>query len=103
AEDTDWVEIARLYDVLASAAPGDVVEVNRAVAHGRAFGPEAGLRVLDLLGDRALAGSPLLPSVRGDLLERLGRAQEAAACFREAAARTSNADERALLLGRAGG
>ena len=70
-EDTDWAEIARLYDVLADAAPGPVVELNRAVAHGRAHGPEAGLGVLAAVeDDPALAGSHLLPAVRGDLLER---------------------------------
>jgi RNA polymerase sigma factor (sigma-70 family) len=100
-EDTDWVEIARLYDVLALAAPGPVVEVNRAVAHGRAFGPQAGLDVLAALPAGALPGSPLVPSVRGDLLQRLGRPGEAAAAFREAADLSQNAGERALLLERA--
>jgi RNA polymerase sigma factor (sigma-70 family) len=100
-EETDWRAIARLYDVLAEAAPGPVVEVNRAVAHGRAFDPEAGLAILDALPGRALAGSHLLPSVRADLLARSGRHGEAAASFREAAALTSNARERSLLLGRA--
>ena len=87
--------------MLAEAAPGPVVEVNRAVAHGRAFGPEAGLAVLDAIPERALAGSHLLPSVRADLLARSGRHAEAAAAFREAAALTSNESERSLLLGRA--
>ena len=73
ADDTDWRRIADLYDVLAGAAPGPVVEVNRAVAHGRAFGPAAGLAVLDALAPDALGDSPLVPSVRGDLLERAGR------------------------------
>lgn len=100
-EETDWAGIARLYDVLAEAAPGPVVEVNRAVAHGRAAGPEAGLAVLDDLPPDALAGSHLLPSVRADLLERAGRHAEAAALFREAAALTHNESEQALLLGRA--
>ncbi|HYF72369.1 MAG TPA: DUF6596 domain-containing protein, partial [Nocardioides sp.] len=101
AEDTDWVEIARLYDVLAYAAPGPVVEVNRAVAHGRAFGPDVGLTVLDAVAsDPALAGSPVPAAVRGDLLERAGRHDAAAAAFREAAARSHNADERRLLSGR---
>ncbi|WGX97400.1 RNA polymerase sigma factor [Nocardioides sp. L-11A] len=98
---TDWSRIARLYDVLAEAAPGPVVEVNRAVAHGRAAGPDAGLAVLAGLPDDALRDSPLLPGVRGDLLERAGRHAEAAAAFTEAAARTRNADERALLERRA--
>lgn len=101
-EDTDWTEIARLYDVLARAAPGPVVEVNRAVAHGRALGPDAGLAVLEAVAaDPALAGSTVAAAVRGDLLARAGRAVEAAAAFREAAARSANADERRLLLGRA--
>ncbi len=102
AEDTDWTRIAELYDVLARAAPSPVVEVNRAVAHGRAHGPDAGLAVLAPLEDEpALAGSALLPSVRGDLLERAGRHDEAAASFRQGAGLTRNADERRLLLGRA--
>jgi predicted RNA polymerase sigma factor len=88
AEETDWRAIARLYDVLAEAAPGPVVEVNRAVAHGRAFGPDAGLAVLEGV---ELPGSHLVPSVRADLL----------ATFREAAALTRNESERALLLRRA--
>jgi RNA polymerase sigma factor (sigma-70 family) len=101
AEDTDWRRIAALYDVLADAAPGPVVELNRAVAHGRAFGPEAGLAVLEALDAGALADSPLLPSVRGDLLERSGRHAEARAAFSEAASRTRNEGERALLRRRA--
>ncbi len=100
-EDTDWREIAGLYDVLARTAPGAVVEVNRAVAHGRAFGPSAGLAVLDAVAlSPALIGSHLVPSVRGDLLERAGRSEEAAASFREAAELTRNADEQRILLGR---
>ena len=98
---TDWPRIARLYDVLAAAAPGPVVEVNRAVAHGRAAGPDAGLAVLAALPDDALRDSPLLPSVRGDLLERAGRHAEAAEEFDEAARRTRNGDERTLLERRA--
>jgi predicted RNA polymerase sigma factor len=101
AEDTDWPRIAALYDVLATLTPSPVVEVNRAVAHGRAFGPVAGLAVLDQLDSSALGASHLLPSVRGDLLARMGRAGEAAGAFREAAARTGNASERGLLLRRA--
>ncbi len=101
AEDTDWRRIARLYDVLADAAPGPVVEVNRAVAHGRAFGPEAGLAVLDGLADDVLGDSPLVPSVRGDLLERAGLRSEAAEAFTAAAARSLNQSERALLRRRA--
>lgn len=101
AEETDWRRIAALYDVLAQAAPGAVVEVNRAVAHGRAFGPSAGLAVLEELDVTQLGGSPLVPSVRGDLLERAGRHREASEAFEEAARRTRNGRERALLLGRA--
>ena len=98
AAETDWRSIAKLYDVLAEAAPGPVVEVNRAVAYGRAFGPEAGLAVLAELPAGALAGSHLLPSVRGDLLARAGRHLEAAVEFRSAAALTRNAGEQAVLL-----
>ncbi|QIK67754.1 sigma-70 family RNA polymerase sigma factor [Nocardioides sp. HDW12B] len=101
AEETDWRAIARLYDVLAEAAPGPVVEVNRAVAHGRAYDADAGLAVLDRIPDRAFTGSHLLASVRGDLLARAGRHSDAAASFREAASLTSNESERSLLLGRA--
>ena len=96
--ETDWRSIAKLYDVLAEAAPGPVVEVNRAVAYGRAFGPEAGLAVLAELPAGTLAGSHLLPSVRGDLLARAGRHLEAAVEFRTAAALTRNAGEQAVLL-----
>jgi predicted RNA polymerase sigma factor len=101
AEDTNWRRIAALYDVLAEAAPGPVVEVNRAVAHGRAFGPGAGLAVLEELDAGALGDSPLVPSVRGDLLERAGLHAEASKAFAEAAARTRNESERALLRRRA--
>jgi RNA polymerase sigma factor (sigma-70 family) len=101
AEDTDWRQIARLYDVLADAAPGPVVEVNRAVAHGRAFGPGAGLAILEELGADALGDSPLVPSVRGDLYEQSGLYADAAEAFTEAAARTRNEGERALLHRRA--
>ncbi|NGN95397.1 RNA polymerase sigma factor [Nocardioides sp. KC13] len=101
AEDTDWAEIARLYDLLASGAPGAVIEVNRAVAHGRAFGPDAGLAILAALPDGALAGSHLPAGVRGDLLHRAGRHREAAAAFDEAASLTTNAGERELLEKRA--
>jgi RNA polymerase sigma factor (sigma-70 family) len=101
AEDTDWVRIAGLYDVLAELTANPVVEVNRAVAHGRAFGAESGLAVLERLGDAPLPESHLVPAVRGDLLVRAGRAEEAAAAFREAAGRTRNDSERTLLLGRA--
>lgn len=100
-EATDWPRIARLYDALAEAAPGPVVEVNRAVAHGRAFGADAGLAVLDALPPDALSGSHLLPSVRGDLLARAGRHTEAAGEFRRAAELTLNLRERDLLRHRA--
>ncbi|MGA9857236.1 MAG: sigma-70 family RNA polymerase sigma factor [Solirubrobacteraceae bacterium] len=101
AQDTNWRQIAILYDVLAEAAPGPVVEVNRAVAHGRAFGPNAGLAILDGLDAGALGDSPLVPSVRGDLFERAGLHADAAQAFTDAAARTRNEGERALLLRRA--
>lgn len=101
ADDTNWKRIAELFDVLAYAAPGPVVEVNRAVAHGRAFGPDAGLAVLERLGADVLRDSALFPSVHGDLLERSGRHEQAAAEFSEAAARTKNESERALLQRRA--
>jgi RNA polymerase sigma factor (sigma-70 family) len=99
--ETDWRAIAKLYDVLAEAAPGPIVEVNRAVAHGRAFDPESGLAILDGLPEGALTGSHLLPSVRADLLARAGRHADAAASFREAASLTSNESEQSLLLSRA--
>jgi predicted RNA polymerase sigma factor len=101
AADTDWPQIAGWYDLLAHHAPGPVVEVNRALAHGRAFGPDQGLAVLDRVPVAGLAGSALLDTVRGDLLERAGRPDEAAAAFRRAAAATGNDGERSLLLGRA--
>ncbi|MET4646416.1 RNA polymerase sigma factor (sigma-70 family) [Streptomyces atratus] len=101
-EETDWAVIATLYGLLAKAAPSPVVELNRAVAVSMAEGPEAGLALVDALaGDPALATYHLLPSVRGDLLARLGRADEARAEFARAAGLTRNARERALLLARA--
>jgi predicted RNA polymerase sigma factor len=100
--DTDWTRIAALYDALAQAAPSPVVALNRAVAVSMAFGAEAGLAIVDAIaGERALAGYHLLPSVRGDLLAKLGRSAEAAAEFRRAADMTRNERERALLLARA--
>ena len=102
-EATDWVRLAALYDALAELAPSPIVEVNRAVAVGMAFGPAAGLAVIDpLVGDPALKGYHLLPAVRGDLLAKLGRGEEAAAEFRRAAGLTRNERERRLLLERAG-
>jgi RNA polymerase sigma-70 factor (ECF subfamily) len=104
AAETDWVRIAALYEALAGIAPSPVVEVNRAVSVGRAFGPEAGLAVLEEVAvEPALAGYHLLPSVRGDLLERSGREAEGRSEFRRAAELAGNERERALLLRRAGG
>ncbi len=101
AEETDWRRIAALYDVLSRAAPGPVVEVNRAVAHGRAYGPDAGLAVLEQVDADALGDSPLLPSVRGDLLEQAGLSVQARRAFVEAASRTANESERIVLQRRA--
>ncbi|HEV7173190.1 RNA polymerase sigma factor [Pedococcus sp.] len=100
-DDTDWRQIAKLYDILAEAAPGPIVEVNRAVAHGRAFDPHAGLAILEELDATQLGDSPLVPSVRGDLLERAGLHAGAGESFAEAAARTRNEAERAVLRRRA--
>jgi RNA polymerase sigma-70 factor (ECF subfamily) len=101
-EDTDWVRIAALYEVLAREAGSPVVELNRAVAIGMAFGPEVGLQAVDaLVADGALDRYHLLPSVRGDLLAKLGRRAEARAEFERAAAMTRNARERELLVARA--
>ncbi len=101
-EDTDWARIATLYGLLARQTPSPVVELNRAVALGMAEGPERGLALVDALtAQGALDGYHLLPSVRGDLLARLGRGTEASAEFRRAAGLTRNARERALLLRRA--
>lgn len=102
AEDTDWTMIAELYKDLAAAAPSPVVELNRAVAVSMASGPAAGLELVDRLVDEpTLRGYHLLPSVRGDLLKKLGRLEEARAEFERAAAVTQNARERNLLLDRA--
>ena len=101
AEDTDWRRIAVLYDVLARAAPGPVVEVNRAVALGRAYGPGAGLAVLEEVDADSLGDSPLFPSVLGDLLERAGLHAQARQAFTEAASRTANVGERTVLQRRA--
>ena len=100
--DTDWVRIAALYEGLGALSPSPVVELNRAVAVGMAFGPEVGLALLErVAAEPALRSYHLLPSVRGDLLARLGREEEAAAEFRRAAELTDNEPERALLRRRA--
>ncbi len=97
-EETDWTRIVALYDGLAQLMPSPIVELNRAVALGMAFGPAAGLEVVDsLTKDPALAGYHLLPSVRGDLLAKLGRFEEARAELARAASLTQNARERELL------
>jgi RNA polymerase sigma-70 factor (ECF subfamily) len=102
AADTDWTRIASLYDILAQRMPSPVVELNRAVAHAMAFGPQAGLDLVDGLVDApALRDYHLLPSVRGDLLARLGRHAEARAEFEQAASLTRNQKERGLLERRA--
>ena len=102
AEETDWARIAALYDALAQLAPSPVVELNRAVAIAMAFGPAAGLALVDqLMSEPLLAGYHLLPGVRGDLLAKLGRLDEARAELERAAALARNARERELLLERA--
>jgi RNA polymerase sigma-70 factor (ECF subfamily) len=102
ADQTDWGRIAALYDVLSVVAPSPVVELNRAVALAMAFGPAAGLALVDMLrSEPALERYHLLPSVRGDLLAKLGRRDEARAEFERAATLTRNARERELLLARA--
>ena len=102
AEETDWPRIAALYAALAAVAPSPVVELNRAVAVSRASGPEAALPIVDaLLSEPALKAYHLLPVVRADLLEKLGRGAEACAELERAAALTRNERERALLLERA--
>jgi RNA polymerase sigma-70 factor, ECF subfamily len=102
AGETDWARIATLYGELARLMPSPVIDLNRAVAIGMAVGPQAGLDLVDALAsDEYLRTYHLLPSVRGDLLAKLGRAEEAAAEFERAAAMTRNARERTLLLGRA--
>jgi RNA polymerase sigma factor (sigma-70 family) len=102
AQETDWVRIVALYDALAQLAPSPIVDLNRAVAISMAFGPVAALEIVDALGsDSRLGNYHLLPSVRGDLLEKLGRFEEARTEFTRAAALAQNGRERALLLGRA--
>ena len=99
---TDWLHIADLYAQLATIAPSPIVELNRAVAVGMVDGPEAGLAIVDALGDDpALAQYPWLFSVRGDLLDKLGRRDQARAAFETAATLTRNTHDRALLLARA--
>jgi predicted RNA polymerase sigma factor len=102
AEDTDWARIAGLYAVLGTVTPSPIVELNHAVAVSMAFGPQAGLdRIDDLVARDVLDGYHLLPSVRGDLLVKLGRSAEAKAEFERAAELTRNDRERDLLLDRA--
>jgi RNA polymerase sigma factor (sigma-70 family) len=101
-EDTDWKRIAALYDALAQLTPSPIVELNRAVAVGMAFGPAAGLEIVDILtSEPSLKSYHLLPSVRGDLLAKLGRFKEACEEFKRAAELTRNTRERELLLERA--
>jgi len=101
-EETDWARIVALYDALAQVAPSPVVELNRAVAVAMAFGPAAGLELVDgLAGEPSLEAYHLLPSVRGDLLRKLGRFDEAREEFERAASLTQNTRERTLLLERA--
>ncbi|MEA2323862.1 MAG: hypothetical protein QOD81_3712 [Solirubrobacteraceae bacterium] len=103
-EDTDWVSIVAIYDGLAQVAPSPVVDLNRAVAVGMAFGPAQALRLVDDLADEpALMGYHLLPTVRGDLLEKLGRLADARAEFERALTLTQNARERSVLLERIAG
>jgi predicted RNA polymerase sigma factor len=102
AEETDWQRIATLYAELAQLTPSPIVELNRAVAVGMAFGPAAGLEIVDrLTPGRSLENYHLLPSVRGDLLKKLNRIEEARVEFERAASMTRNAKERNLLLNRA--
>jgi RNA polymerase sigma-70 factor, ECF subfamily len=102
AAETDWTRIASLYEALGQSMPSPVVELNRAVAVSMAFGPAAGLEIVDgLTEEPALKSYHLLPGVRGDLLAKLGRFDEARAEFERAAALTRNARERDVLLGRA--
>src|SRR6202011_5199617 len=101
-EETDWPRIAALYEALVQQTPSPVVELNRAVALAMAFGPAAGLELVDALtSEPSLESYHLLPSVRGDLLKKLGRMDEARAEFERAASLTRNTRERELLIGRA--
>lgn len=101
AADTDWRRIAALYDRLRVVSPSPVIDLNRAIAHGMAFGPEAGLDLVDQIGANALRSYAPLPAARGDFLFRIGRLTEARSEFRVAAALTGNLAERAFLLSRA--
>jgi predicted RNA polymerase sigma factor len=99
AAETDWQRIAALYDALAAIVPSPVVELNRAVAVGMAFGPQAGLEIVERIeGEPAFRAYPLLASVRADLLEKLGRYAEARDAFRRAAELTQNVRQREVLL-----
>ena len=102
AEETDWARIAALYDTLGQVMPSPVVELNRAVAHSMAFGPEAGLKLVDEIAEAAaLRNYAPLPAAKGDFLFRAGRLDEARAQFEEAAELSRNEREKAFLLGRA--
>lgn len=101
SSETDWARIAALYDALARIAPSPIVELNRAVAVSMAFGPAAGLAIVDpLMSEPSLEGYHLLPTVRGDFLAKLGRTDEARAELERAASLTRNTTERELLLER---
>ena len=102
ASQTDWTRIAALYDELARLTPSPVIELNRAVAHGMAFGPEVGLGIADrVVNEPSLRDCPYLPGVRADLLFKLRRFDEAKQEFEKAASLTSNTGQKALLLKRA--
>jgi predicted RNA polymerase sigma factor len=102
AGETDWPRVAALYDRLRVVAPSPAVDLNRAIAHSMAFGPDAGLRLVDEIADAdALRGYAPLPAARGDFLFRAGRLAEARSAFEAAATLTRNARERAFLLARA--
>jgi RNA polymerase sigma-70 factor, ECF subfamily len=104
AAETDWPRIAALYDALAREAPSPVIELNRAVAVAMAWGPAEGLKIADALAqDASLKTYYMLPTVRGDLLQKLGRLDEARVAFEHAASLTRNERERGVLLARAAG